>query len=172
MVAGSIWHRTSNGAAVAGRRTVSRRRPHGLGGGHVLQRQQPVRAPVPLKLGRLLLSINGFRLQCKLNAGVQTLADAVARVLGLATDALPRMAAGSWPLQHRAADCASGLAELRELLDGLRANRKLAAFDLAHAMDALIIDLVRLMPLWDRPQRMRPGIRRMTVRSGRSFRVQ
>jgi hypothetical protein len=127
---------------------------------------------VPPTLGRLLLSINGFRLQCKLNAGVQTLAGAMARVVGLATEVWPGIAAGSWQRQHQAADCAPVLAELRELRDGLRANRKLADFDLAHAMDALIIDLVRLLPLWDQPQRLRQCRRRLTARSGRSLRVQ
>jgi hypothetical protein len=137
-----------------------------------LPRQQPVETRALAALGRLLVSINSFRLQCRLNAGVQTLADAVARVVGLANDALPRMVAGPWQPQRQAADCAAGLAELRDLLAGLRANEKLAAFDLAHSMDALIIDLVRLFPLWDKPHRMKPGARRLTVRSIRSLRAQ
>jgi hypothetical protein len=34
-------------------------------------------------------------------------------------------------------------------------------------MDALIIDLVRMLPLWDRPSRTRRGLRHLKLRTRR-----
>jgi hypothetical protein len=134
--------------------------------------RRPPATVAPATLARLLASINGFRLQCKLNAGAATLASAVARVVGLATEAWPRIAAGVRPRRHAVTEGAAGLAELRALHDGLQAHQSLAPFELAHAMDALIIDLVRLLPLWDRPGRTRRGPRRMKVRPRREIGLQ
>jgi hypothetical protein len=129
-------------------------------------------AVAPATLTRLLASINGFRLQCKLNAGAATLAGAVARVVGLATEVWPRIAAGVRPRRHGATEGAAGLAELRALHSGLQARHSLAPFELAHAMDALIIDLVRMLPLWDRPCRTRRGPRHLKVRTRRAICLQ
>jgi hypothetical protein len=123
-------------------------------------------------LARLLASINGFRLQCRLNAGAATLAGAVARVVGLASEVWPRIAAGVRPRRHGATEGAAGLAELRALHDGLQAHQSLAPFELTHAMDALIIDLVRMLPLWDRPSRTRRGLRHLKLRTRREVWLQ
>jgi hypothetical protein len=143
-----------------------------MGGGRILA---PRRAPIavaPATLTRLLASINGFRLHCKLNAGTATLAGAVARVVGLASEVWPRSGAGLRPRRRAGTEGAAGLAELRALQDGLLAEQSLAPFELAHAMDALIIDLVRMLPLWDGSSRTRRGLRRLRVRPRREFGLQ
>lgn len=116
---------------------------------------------------RVFALIDEFRLQCNRHAGSEAIAQALAAVVDLAGRALPRTACNLRSGKRLGAENAYCLEELQALLRALQANQMPATFDLCHAMDSLIIQMVRMKPIWTATTRVHAAFRSLAVRSRR-----
>jgi hypothetical protein len=93
---------------------------------------------------RVLLLVEEFRKQCRIEANARVLAVVLKAVIARACQAFSVVTQGRRGATRFGPDNDSCLVDLLKLLNALNADEMPSPFDLAHAMDALIIQLVRI----------------------------